>query len=71
MPAPVSELPLFALTANAMKRDREKYLAAWMNACVPTPIDLSALTDALTEVTGLSARSASEPSRQPKYAAPT
>jgi len=37
---------------------------------VPKPIYLSALPDAITEVTGLSAESAGEPSREPEYADP-
>ena len=51
----VADIPVIALTANAMKGDREKYLSAGMNAYVPKPIDLSNLLEAITQVTGLNA----------------
>lgn len=66
----VSEIPVIALTVNAMKGDREKYLAAGMNAYVPKPIDLSALTDTITKVTGLSAGSAGVLKSKPEISEP-
>jgi PAS domain S-box-containing protein len=39
LPPPVSEIPIVALTANAMQGDRERYLAAGMNGYVAKLID--------------------------------
>lgn len=50
---PVSEIPVIALTANAMKGDREKYIVAGMDDYVAKPINTSLLSDALTKATGM------------------
>nr|WP_319495382.1 transporter substrate-binding domain-containing protein [uncultured Desulfobacter sp.] len=43
------ELPIVAMTASAMPRDREKAMAAGMNAHVSKPIDLKELFQTLSE----------------------
>ena len=52
---PESEIPVIALTANAMRGDRERYLEAGMNDYVPKPIEPKALKAAIDRCTGAEA----------------
>jgi len=45
----VAQIPIIALTANAMRGDRESYLAAGMNGYVSKPLSTSDLFTALSE----------------------
>ncbi|MDD5392387.1 MAG: ATP-binding protein [Thiothrix sp.] len=46
---PHRDLPILALTANAMKGDEQAYLAAGMKACLTKPIQIDTLAAALKE----------------------
>lgn len=52
LPGPNADVPIIAMTANAMVGDRESYLAAGMNDYVSKPIDPSMLSEALTRQSG-------------------
>lgn len=43
LPGDVADIPIIALTANAMKGDRERYLEAGMTGYVPKPVDITNL----------------------------
>lgn len=46
----VAQMPIMAVTANAMTGDREKYLAAGMDGYVSKPISLASLSAAIEEI---------------------
>jgi PAS domain S-box-containing protein len=46
------QVPIIAMTANAMQGDREKYLEAGMNDYIPKPIDQRDLLNAITRIAG-------------------
>lgn len=53
MQGPASQIPIIALTANAMKGDREKYLEVGMNDYVSKPFEPEDLFDAITRCLGV------------------
>ena len=52
LPGPNAEVPIIAMTANAMVGDRESYLAAGMDDYVSKPIDPGMLSAAITRQSG-------------------
>ena len=52
LPGPSADVPIIAMTANAMVGDRESYLAAGMNDYVSKPIDPNMLSAALSRQSG-------------------
>jgi signal transduction histidine kinase/FixJ family two-component response regulator len=50
---PAADVPIVALTANAMSGDQERYLAAGMNGYVSKPIDRQRLFEVIERVTGM------------------
>ncbi len=49
---PVANCPIIAMTANAIRGDREEYLAAGMNDYISKPIDIRGLIEKIEECIG-------------------
>lgn len=57
LPGTVADIPIIAMTANAMKGDRERFLAAKMNDYISKPVDRAVLYEIVGRwVTGTHAR---------------
>lgn len=52
LPGPAARIPILGLTANVMARERERYLGAGMDDCLPKPIDWDLLHAALARHAG-------------------
>jgi PAS domain S-box-containing protein len=53
LPAPASEVPVLALSANVKAVDQARYIAAGMNGALSKPVDWPELLDALTQYGGV------------------
>ena len=51
-PTAIADIPIIAVTADAIVENRQDYLAAGMNACVTKPINVPDLLRAINEVLG-------------------
>lgn len=47
--SPARNTPIIALTANVLEKERQRYLEAGMNVCIPKPIDWNDLNDAIAQ----------------------
>lgn len=61
LPNAAADTPIIALTANAMRGDRERYIGLGMNDYVSKPIDQDALFTAMARCTGTSVPVAEDP----------
>ena len=66
-----ANVPIIAVTANAMIGDREQYLAGGMNDYISKPIDPEALSEALHRCTGTESAAPTPPPQPKEMAAPT
>jgi CheY-like chemotaxis protein len=66
LPGPVSEIPIIALTADAMRGDRQKFLDAGMNDYVAKPIDQRELLKAIARCIDAPSRNSSTPATEPQ-----
>jgi CheY-like chemotaxis protein len=64
LPPPAGRVPIVRLTANVVASERERYLAAGMDACLAKPVDWGRLFAVLARLGEDPARAA-EPSRAP------
>ena len=64
-------IPIIALTANAMKGDREKYITAGMNDYVAKPIEMHKLADAIRRQSGVESNHDHVRPATPSTTAPT
>lgn len=53
MPAPYCNIPIIAVTANAMSNDRQRCLQAGMDDYIAKPVDMNLLLESLRRVTSL------------------
>ncbi len=61
LPSPEGKVPIIALTANAMRRDGDRCIAAGMDAHVAKPVDPDVLFAAMARVLGAEVPAAAEP----------
>lgn len=65
LPGHRSRVPIIAMTANALKGDRERYLAVGMDDYIPKPIDVETLRFTLQKYLALDLRGSEQLQEQP------